>query len=171
MNCQKCGLRNLTGDRYCAKCGHPLPSATNSKTVVTVIAVVGGLALLGLLSQAVRNPGRNNFASKANAKVTSPQVKKAVHIDKSPDMQKKRRALIQETINRVFFAKVESDNKAPFVWVRPAFYAADFDMKQQMISVVYAYYCDGTDDDMVILMDALSGKSAGFIQLSMEASR
>ncbi len=62
MNCQKCGLRNLMGDRYCAKCGHPLPSATSSKTVITVMAVVGGLALLGVLSQAVREPERNNLA-------------------------------------------------------------------------------------------------------------
>ena len=46
--------------------------------------------------------------------------------------------------------------------MRPAFYALDFDIKDKFVSVVYAYYFDGTNiADSVRVIDSNSGKEVG----------
>jgi hypothetical protein len=50
----------------------------------------------------------------------------------------------------------------PRVWVRPAFYALDFDQKQDVIGVVYAFYFDGSNiSDLVRIYDSKSGREIG----------
>jgi|GEM_PF-6040116 len=87
--------------------------------------------------------------------------KKSVLIDKSAEKQKARQKLIQEMINRRLVAQIKFPGTTPELWVAPGFYALDFDTKQQLVSVVYAYYCNGDDRDMVLVYDNLTGKQIG----------
>ena len=90
-------------------------------------------------------------------------VAAAPKVDKSPEMQAGRKKLIEKLISTRVFHKVETPGNAPRVYVLPAFYELDFDMKQQFVSVVYAYYFDGSDayGDLVRVFDARTNKSVG----------
>jgi hypothetical protein len=53
--------------------------------------------------------------------------------------------LIQKLIRERVFVKTDTPGSLPRVYVGPAFYGLDFDTKQQFVSVVYAYYFDGSN--------------------------
>lgn len=83
-------------------------------------------------------------------------------IDKSPEMQAKRLALIQELVDKGVFYKVEKPGSVPHVYVTAVFRAIPFDAKQNFVGTVYGYYFDGSNFmDNVVLRDALSGKQVG----------
>jgi len=90
---------------------------------------------------------------------------KIIEIAKSPKMQKGREDLIKELTHKGLFAKIEDPGRPHLfvkLWVRPAWYAIDFDKKQSFASVVYAYYFDGTNyADTVIIVDSMNGKEIG----------
>ena len=78
------------------------------------------------------------------------------------DKQSDRKAFIEKLISRGIFKKVEVPGNLPRLWVRPAFYALDFDTKSQFVNVVYAYY--KTQDpryEIVVLFDDRTGKEIG----------
>lgn len=78
------------------------------------------------------------------------------------DMQSDRKALIQKLINKGIFQKVEVPGTLPHLWVRPAFYALDFDAKSQFVNVVYAYYITQNHQyNIVVLYDGKTGKEIG----------
>jgi hypothetical protein len=90
-----------------------------------------------------------------------PKPAPVAEIDKSPEKQRQRAEFIQTLIDRGVFSKTEKRVVAR-VWVRPAFYGLDFDEKQKLLAVVYAYYYDGTDiADTVYLRDSLNNKDVG----------
>lgn len=77
-------------------------------------------------------------------------------------MQEDRQTFINKLIKQGIFQKVEVPGNLPHLWVRPAFHALDFDVKQQFVNVVYAYYI--TKDkkyNMVIIYDSKTGKEIG----------
>ena len=83
-------------------------------------------------------------------------------IDKSPKMQQGRSDLIKKLIREGVFLKTDTPGSLPRVYVGPAFYGLDFDTKQKFVSVVYAYYFDGSGAlDMVRVMDGRTNKEIG----------
>jgi hypothetical protein len=84
-------------------------------------------------------------------------------IDKSTGTQTQRKQLIEKLIASRIFHKVATPGNAPRVYVLPPFYELDFDTKQQFVSVVYAFYFDGTNEltDLVRVFDARTNKSIG----------
>jgi hypothetical protein len=108
----------------------------------------------------------NNHVSQkrpAGTAVTKPLSK----IDKSADMQARRKQLIKELISKGVFAKVEVPGTSPRVWVTPVFYTLEFKTKENFISVVYSYYYGGNDyGDNVRIFDNMSGKEVGDYSLA-----
>jgi hypothetical protein len=89
-------------------------------------------------------------------------AKKVGSIDKSPKMQQARGDLIKKLIREGVFVKTDIPGNLPRVYVGPTFYGLDFDTKQQFVSVVYAYYFDGSGGlDIVRVMDGRTNKEIG----------
>lgn len=83
-------------------------------------------------------------------------------IDKSPSMQAERKGFLERAIQEGAFQKIETPGSLPRVWVKPGFYTLDFDDKASYVSVVYAYYFDGSDQsDLVRIFDGKTGKEIG----------
>ena len=61
------------------------------------------------------------------------------------------------------FSKIETPGRGrPWVYVTPAFMSQTFDDKQRLISVVYAYYYDGSSDiESVQLMNSITNEPVG----------
>lgn len=70
--------------------------------------------------------------------------------------------LIDQLTTLGVFQKVLQSGRLPQVWVRPAFYLEDFDVKHSMIATVFNfYYPSGNSDGLIILYDSRSGKKVG----------
>jgi len=110
-------------------------------------AAIATFALLAMLG----------FAGMAAAQTT---------IDKSETKQAGREKLIKKLQTERVFHKIETPGTLPRLYVAPRFYTLDFDMKQQFVSVVYAYYFDGKKiTDSVRIYDSKSGKEVGYFAL------
>lgn len=79
------------------------------------------------------------------------------------DSQEIRLELIQQFIVDGVFQKVDpAGDDCLKVWIRPAFYALDFERMQSAVGVVYGYYLtEGHYSGPIILRDAASGKDVG----------
>lgn len=105
--------------------------------------------------------------NKPRRPVPAQQAAPVATIDKSPEKQAARDELIQKLIREGVFQKVEPGSSIPSVWVTPAFYLLDFETKQKFISVVYAYYFDGSDKlASVRLKDSKTGKEVGMYSIA-----
>jgi len=83
-------------------------------------------------------------------------------IDKSKDKQAKREYLLQEYMKKDILQKVVNNGSYPEVWVKPMFYVLDFDIKQQILGVAYAYFYDGSESDAIVMIyDSMTGKEVG----------
>jgi hypothetical protein len=84
-------------------------------------------------------------------------------LDKSPNMQAERKKIIQEVIGHGYFTRVEQNGTAmPRAWVTPKFTESDFQDKENVLSIVYSYYFDGTSRvDSLALIDSRTGKEIG----------
>ena len=83
-------------------------------------------------------------------------------LDKSPETQRQREAFIRKLIQKGIFAKVDVPGTLPRLWVTLAFHALDFETKEKFVSVVYAYYFDGSGyGDVVRIFDNTTGKEIG----------
>ena len=78
-------------------------------------------------------------------------------------MQAQRDVLIKNLIRSRIFQKVRRlPGDLPRVWVRPAFYALDFETKSTFVAIVYDYYLDGSNDtDSVRIYDSVTGEQIG----------
>ncbi len=138
-----------------------------------ILLVIAGLLVLGWFASsrtttpsktAERPPARvlteKEMVQLAEQKKTAKAP--APEIDKSPEMQKQREAMIQKLIQQGIFWKVEVPGNLPRLWVRPGFYQLDWDQKQTFVGVVYAYYFDGRGlTDTVRIFDDRTGKEIG----------
>lgn len=86
--------------------------------------------------------------------------------DKSASAQALRREAIDDLIKRGVFEKVETPGSLPRVWVRPLFYALDFDQKATVLNVVYGYYHEDKTS-MVRVFDSKTGKEVGTYSLTL----
>lgn len=121
--------------------------------LVSIIAIVFVVAIIGAVVGGRTDGGPKSIASRPAQVAT---------IDKSAAMQADRKKLIEKLIGEGVFQKVETPGTLPRLWVRPRFYAAEFDQKQSFVSVVYAYYFDGSNEtDSVRIFDSRSGKEVG----------
>lgn len=78
------------------------------------------------------------------------------------DMQADRMAFIEKLIAKGVFQKVEIPGNLPRLWVRPAFYALDFNLKSKFVNVVYAYFItENPRYDIVVIYDSKTGKEVG----------
>lgn len=76
--------------------------------------------------------------------------------------QAKREKMIQKLINEGIFQKAETPGNLPHLWVKPAFYALDYDSKQTFVNVVWAYYITADPKyEIVMLYDSRTGKHVG----------
>lgn len=83
-------------------------------------------------------------------------------ISAAQSMQEQRKEMIEKLQRTGIFQKVEVPGNLPHLWIRPAFYALDFDAKQSFVNVVYSYfYTKNPSYRMVILFDSRSGKEVG----------
>lgn len=123
-----------------------------------------GLTFLGIILTSV---AFNYWQTAGNLPSSASSVPKAKLVpepafDKSEETQARRKASIQELIRLGVFQKVEKPDRFPHVWVRPGFYALDYDVKTMMVQAVYAYYYDGTGSlEVVALLDSQTGKDVG----------
>ena len=89
-------------------------------------------------------------------------------IDKSAEMQAGRKEFIDKMVAQQIFSEVRtSSGNKPYVYVTSKFLEGDnIQDKETIISVVYAFYYDGTNDlDFVQLLDSRTGKPIGTYSL------
>src|SRR4051812_8012314 len=84
-------------------------------------------------------------------------------IDKSGDLQSGRKKLIDDlTSQGVFSEVVRNGSTMPRAWVTPRFDALNFKDKQNVISVIYAYYFEDQNEfNSVALINSRTGKEIG----------
>jgi hypothetical protein len=158
MKCKECGHEVSNRAKNCPQCGAPVPKRTSLLT--WLIASVLGLAIISAIFSPSTAPPSKQSETGAPAQQSSQT--NGPTIDKSEKMQEQRKGLIEKLIRQGIFQKVEVPGSLPRVWVRPAFYITDFETKERSVSVVYAYYFDGTDiSDSVRVFDSMSGKEVG----------
>lgn len=145
------------------------------KSIFRMVLLIGGIIIIGIaiarapetLTKIVPGSGSTEISSASDSKAeqiktNTQSATPAATIDRSPEMQVKRRALIQKLIKEDIFQKVEVPGSLPRVWVRPRFYSANFDEKQSFLGVVYAYHFDRREiGNVVRIFDSLSGKEIG----------
>jgi hypothetical protein len=77
--------------------------------------------------------------------------------------QAARKKYIEDAISQGIFKKVVVPGDLPHVWVTPLFQSADFDLKQNLITLVYQYYRLGElrNLELVVVKDSKTGKRIG----------
>lgn len=123
-----------------------------------VLKIILGIAAIAILaSNFIGEPTTASDGTEPAAVIAAePKV------DKSEEAQKGRADLIQKLIGSGIFEKVEMPGNLPRLWVRQGFHDLEFDAKQKFVSVVYAYYFDGSNlSDSVRIYDNMSGKEIG----------
>lgn len=77
-------------------------------------------------------------------------------------MQEDREEFINKQIKQGIFQKIEVPRNLPNLWVEPSFHVLDFEVKQQLVNVVYDYYITKDNKyNMVIIYDSKTGKEIG----------
>ncbi len=85
-----------------------------------------------------------------------------IKIDREPETQAERKALLQRLSNEGVFIKAELPGGLPWVWVGPAFYTLDFENQRDVVSIVYSYYLDGSDPIAAVrIFDGQTNKEIG----------
>jgi hypothetical protein len=85
-----------------------------------------------------------------------------IKIDREPETQAKRKALLQKLSNEGVFIRAELPGGLPWIWVGPAFYTLDFETQRELVSIVYSYYLDGSDPIAAVrIFDGRTNKEVG----------
>jgi hypothetical protein len=156
--------------------------AFKSSLRLAVLVVLGFVALMvwGNVDD-LRTENRQAVEQVAKARLPdTPEVKQAVfdqrfdlpqtdagringlHVDRGPETQATRKVLLQRLTNEGIFIRAALPGGSPWVWVGPTFYALDFETKQEMVSIVYCYYLDGSDPtERVRIFDGHTNKEIG----------
>lgn len=71
--------------------------------------------------------------------------------------------LIQELVQKGAFSKVVKPGSVPEMWITPAFYALDFDVKSKFAALVWEYYFKESKGaaNIALLYDSKTGKRVG----------
>ena len=88
-------------------------------------------------------------------------------VDRSPAEQKKRRALLADLTNKGIFIRAELPDNLPRLWVGPAFHSLELHTKETYVSIVHAYYLDGSDQHASVrIFDGRTNKEIGDFTLA-----
>lgn len=151
--CKECGKEVSSQAKQCPHCGAPQPKSVG----------IGGMFLVlfvGYIIYAVVGGGGSGSNTASNT--TSAKARPAPTIDKSPKMQADRLKLIERLQREGIFGEISVRSSGATILVKPAFYVLDFKDKQSFVSVVYAYYFDGSDPYVPIrLKDSRTNKAVG----------
>ena len=161
--CRECAHPVSRRADHCPGCGAPIRKRTSGFT--WLVAIVFGGYCIAVLPGTFRTDvkKRRNTADS----VASPKPTKIAVIDKSEKVQMERKKIIEDLIREGIFQKIEMPGSLPRVWVRPSFYLLEFDRKEKILNIIYAYFFDGTrGSDCIKLIDSLSGKDVGLYSLN-----
>ena len=79
-----------------------------------------------------------------------------------PELQKKRRSLMQGAIALGIISKIEDNGLVTRVLVGRQFIALSMDDKEQILNIVWAYYkTEDPEKNVVLVIDQKSGKKLG----------
>lgn len=126
-----------------------------------LLKIILGIAAIAILATNFLDGAADDDETGSSAVVQASEGE-APKVDKSEAAQKGREDLIQKLIDTGIFQKVEMPGNLPRLWVRQDFHDLEFEAKQKFVSVVYAYYFDGSNiSDRVRIYDSVSGKEIG----------
>ena len=93
----------------------------------------------------------------------APPAGQAIAIDKSPQAQSERKAVIDALVADRFVRPIAPERSGTVrVSLRPAFYTMDEATRRKHVDVIYRYHFDGSSvNDTVILRDARNGNEVG----------
>lgn len=160
-NCPECGAEISDKAAACPHCGHPInptqptqakPEKKHGCLVMSLI-IVGAVAMITLIG------GQNHKPSNTSISTTT---QNEPDIDRSAATQAKRKAFIEKLIAKGVFSKIETPGNLPRAWVRPAFYALDYDTKKSFCNAVLTYYyAQDSRYDILRLFDSRTNKEVG----------
>ena len=129
-----------------------------------MIIGAGWLLIIAMWAYGPEDRSSTDAPTQTTARPTPPSLP----IDKSAKMQASRQEFIDKMIAQRIFSEVKfSEGNRPYVHVMPTFLEGDnIQDKATIISVVYAFCYDGTNDrDFVQLLDSQTGKRVGTYSL------
>ena len=159
VKCKECGEKISKKAASCPHCGAGTKKTSSFTWFVTIFMV---FMMYSCFSTIDGSRVSHKSQPTASSKSTLPETPTSIAIDKSPEAQKKRLALIRELQMKGVIGKIEADNGYPHVYIKPAFYVTDIDTKQAVLSMIFAYY--HTQDeaiDFIFLNDSQSGRRSG----------
>lgn len=93
----------------------------------------------------------------------APPAGQVIAIDKSPQAQSERKAVIDKLVADGLVRRIEPARGGTLkASLRPAFYLMDPEARGRYVDVIYRYYFDGTSvNDVVTFRDARNGNEVG----------
>lgn len=93
----------------------------------------------------------------------APPVGQAIAIDKSPQAQSERKAVIDKLVADGLVRRIDPEHGGSLkASLRPGFYAMDTETRGRFVDVIYRYYFDGSSvNDVITLRDARNGNEVG----------
>jgi hypothetical protein len=159
IKCKKCGQQISSKADKCPHCDAPLKKIPFTAWVVPIIVILAAIEMIAVYKTTITIPSKESSTSGKPARTS---VARIANIDKSEKMQEQRKEKIAKLIKNGVFQKVEVSDGIPHVWVSPGFYALRPSTEAEVISVVYAYYFDGTNaSDSVRVIDGFSRELVG----------
>lgn len=117
----------------------------------TLLAVFGGLFLAFIVMQAIYWSDGQPSRQATQGPSVEDRAKQPQRLD-----------FINEAIRMKIFTKVNFEETVPDIYVGPAFHLLDYDQKQSMVSVVYAYtHVKDQSVNSVQIYDNMNGKEIG----------
>lgn len=162
MICPHCKLDIPEGTKICDHCRKRIPTSVG-RWIFLLAGLLGLGWIAGMFMQGPATPPVVKQSKPSPSAAAAPLGSNPVRLDRSPEMQAQREVMIRNLIRTRVFQKVRTPpGNQPRVWVRPAFYALDFETKSSFVAIVYDYYLDGSNDtDSVRIYDSVTEKQIG----------
>jgi hypothetical protein len=149
-NCKECGREVSAKADKCPNCGAPIKA--KGPGCLSAIFIIG--AFLFIVTSLTDNSDTKSKPSPAREAFN--------RLDKSPEMQARRKDLLQKLINEGIFYKVEKTGDYPHVYVNTQFYLLSIDDKKSFVNAAFAYFLASDPKvDFLMLYDAKNGKIIG----------
>ncbi len=152
INCKSCNASVSKAAAACPQCGEPM-----KRKPIGCGTAIGLVFLVVVVAMVIQDRGGSGTRSITR---TTPTKQSTPAVDCSK--QANRQAFIDKMIANGYWQKVTRPATLYHVHVLPSFILeATFDDKQQFISVVSAFsQCEG-GDEIVTVVDAMTGKDIG----------
>jgi len=190
VRCPDCQKDVSSEAPHCPNCGRPIKAAPvqppaqpqkkkSSSLLTCLVALIAipiiGIIIITVIPLLINSPSRPS-TTVAPAVQTPPKTPEQLAAEKAAEekriaaekaeaekLLKNRKAFIEKMHRTGMIQKIEmSLGDVPHVYARPLFFAQDFDFKQNMISVIYAYHNSlNPKVDLVVIHNSISGKRVG----------